>query len=410
MRCLLLGVVAVYWPAPSAAAELNDLQAAAIEAALAADQQQRLQQREPAAEAVDASTTQGGFSNAAVRVFQSLNPDISFIADFALSAFTTDTPLQLGAHDPQRTGFTFQQLEMAVSAAVDPYFRFDANIVFAEFGVEVEEAYGTTLALPAGLQARAGQFLTRFGRINATHPHSWLFMDQPLVIGKMFGAEGNRGVGIELSWLSPLPWYVEVLGSISDAAGEATARSFYGPTDLGVNDPRDFQFTTAIKQFFPLDDNWSLMWGLSAASGPNSTGQDNRSNLFGTDIYLKYRPITQGSYFILSLEAEGIVRLRQVPQERLTDFGSYTQLFSRFARRWGAAVRYEYVSGELNDYLDPEWTEARQRVSSNVTFWPTEFSRLRLQHNYDRPQWRDDFHAVMLNVEFVVGSHGAHRF
>ena len=55
---------------------------------------------------------------------------------------------------------------------VDPYFRFDSNLVFSQFGVEIEEAYATTLDLPANLQVRAGQFLTRFGRINATHPHA----------------------------------------------------------------------------------------------------------------------------------------------------------------------------------------------------------------------------------------------
>ena len=59
----------------------------------------------------------------------------------------------------------------------------------AEFGVEVEEAYLTTLALPANLQVRASQFLTRFGRLNSTHPHAWDFTDQPLVNGRFFGGE-----------------------------------------------------------------------------------------------------------------------------------------------------------------------------------------------------------------------------
>ena len=38
--------------------------------------------------------------------------------------------------------------------------------------VELEEAIMTTRSLPKGLQLKAGQFLTEFGRINPTHPHA----------------------------------------------------------------------------------------------------------------------------------------------------------------------------------------------------------------------------------------------
>lgn len=73
-------------------------------------------------------------------------------------------------------------------------------------GVEIEEVYATTTSLPANLQLRAGQFLTRFGRFNPTHPHTWDFVDQPLIIGNFFGPDGNRGVGAELSYLMSLPF------------------------------------------------------------------------------------------------------------------------------------------------------------------------------------------------------------
>ncbi len=343
--------------------------------------------------------------------FQSLNPDISLIADVALGYFSDDAPLMVGGHDPNKTGFTLQQLELAVSAAVDPYFRFDANIVFSQFGVEIEEVYATTLALPWNLQVRVGQFLTRFGRVNNTHPHTWAFVDQTLAIGKFFGGEGNRGLGLELSWLVPaLPWYVEIIGSATDAAGASTARSFFGGDDLGVGGIGDFQYTAAIKQFFPLSNNWSLFWGLSFAGGPNPTGRDNRSEIYGTDLYIKYRPITHGSYTIVSLQAEYLLRRRQVPDDVLMDHGMYANLFWRFSRRWAVAARYEFVTGVDNDYLDVAWAGDRHRASANIPFWPTEFSRLRLQYGYDVPEWRDGYHMVFLAMEFAVGAHGAHKF
>ncbi len=96
-----------------------------------------------------------------------MNPNISLIMDGAVAAFSSDQPLQSGNHDPKATGFTLQQVEMALNSNIDVYMRFDSNIVFSQFGVEIEEAYATTLSLPYDLQARAGQFLTRFGRANS---------------------------------------------------------------------------------------------------------------------------------------------------------------------------------------------------------------------------------------------------
>jgi len=210
-------------------------------------------------------------------VLQSLNPDLSLILDIALAGFSEESPPMMGGHDPKASGFSLQALELAASASVDPYFRFNANLVFSPEGVEVEEVYATTLALPWNLQLRAGQLLTRFGRINATHLHSWTFSDQVLVLGKFFGGEGNRGLGAELSVLLPLPWFVELVATASNAAGEGAARSFLGDSDRGVKGPGDLQYTAAVKQFFALGDDWSLAWGLSGAFGPNATAAGNRT-------------------------------------------------------------------------------------------------------------------------------------
>ncbi len=389
-------------PAPDGGLSPEDL--AAIEAALAADQSAA-----PAAPAAPAPRAAG---------MQSMNPDMSFIADLAFAYFSAEEPRMVGGHDPTQNGFTLQQLELSVGKPVDPYFRFDANIVFSLFGVEIEEVYATTLSLPGRLQLRAGQMLTRFGRSNATHPHAWNFVDQNLATGRVFGGEGNRGLGLELSWLAPLPWYVEFVGSWTGAAGESTARSFYGAEDGGWQSPLDFQSTLAIKQFFPLSPDLSLMWGLSAANGPNPTGLGNRTDVYGTDLYLKFRPITAESSTIVSLQAEALYRRMQVPEDIHSDLTASTELFWRISQRWGVAGRYEYgspttgLSGEVvTSTLDPEWIAVRQRGATSLTFWPSEFSRLRLQGEVDLAGWSDhpDW-AALAAFEFNVGAHGAHAF
>jgi hypothetical protein len=347
-----------------------------------------------------------------------LNPDIAVVADFAAAVFSDEEHLQTGAHDPADTGFNLQQLELSLGAAVDPYFRFDAFIVFGLFGVEVEEAYGTTTGLPERFQVRFGQFLTRFGRINATHPHSWDFVDQPFAIGRVFGAEGNRGLGIELSWLTPLPWYVELVGSVTRADGEASNRSFFGGVDLGVEGPADLLYVTALKQFFELSANWSLLWGVSAALGPNATGRSNRTDVYGTDLYLKYRPITRPSHSALKWQTEFLHRRVQTPETVLYDHSLYTQLVWGLDKRWAVGARYEWGSPSFNldgnravHFLDPEWTDHRHRVSGALSYLPTEFSRLRLQGSADLPGWRNEpIVAVFLAAELAVGAHGAHPF
>ena len=388
-----------------------ELDLAEIEAALAADAAALEESGAPPPEPAGKART---FAVAT----QSLNPDISFIADVALAWFSADEPMQGGGHDPSKNGFTLQGLGLSVRKTVDPYFEFDAAISFNRFGVGIEEIYATTLGLPLGLQVRAGQFLTCFGRINGTHMHTWDFVDQTLAVGRAFGVAGNRGLGVEASILMPFPWYFEVVASETMADGAATAISFFGGKDLGVKEPVDFQTTVAVKQFYPLGPDHSLFWGLSWANGPNSTGRRNRTEIYGSDLYYKWRPISRGGFAIVSLQAEVFWRRQQIPGDVLQDVTTYAQLFWRFAQRWGAGARYEYGSATTNmagekvaDPQNPAWILARHRAAAAITFWPTHFSRIRLQGSSNIPRWLDKPEwALMLAFEFNVGAHGAHAF
>ncbi|MBM3260441.1 MAG: zinc-regulated TonB-dependent outer membrane receptor [Candidatus Sericytochromatia bacterium] len=338
------------------------------------------------------------------------NPDLSFILDVAAAMFDTERGRQLGAHDPTEAGFNLQQLELSIGSAVDPFSRFDGNLVFSPFGVEIEEAYATTTALGSGLQLRAGQFLTRFGRANATHPHTWDFVDQPLWMGKFFGGEGNRGLGAEGSVLLPLPWYVEAVGSLTDARGASTNRSFLGTRLAPPRTPLDLLATGAVKQFFPLSRDWSLSAGISGATGPSALGARDRADLFGTDLYLRYRPLEAGDPTVVTVLLEGARRRRQGPGLLLEDTGWNLSAVWRFDFRWGVGLRHEEVSGLPGDPLDPAWLDMRRRTSAQITFWPSEFSRIRGQVSRDEGAGQAVGHAAMLAIETVIGAHGSHAF
>jgi len=345
---------------------------------------------------------------------QSMNPDLSLIFDTALGWFSDDDPEELGDHDPRRTGFTLQQLELHASASVDPFFRLDANLVFGEDGVEVEEAFATTTALPAGLQLRAGRFLARFGKRNGTHPHQWSFLDQPLVLGKFFGSDGGAGLGLEVSWLAPLPWYVELVGSAQGATGECCARSFYGDSDPSIHALDDFVYLIALKQFFDLSDDWALQWGLSAELGANSSARGNRTAIYGTDLFLRWKPTRGEAHRSVDLLVELLARTRQVPGDLLVDWGGFAELRWQLDAQWAIAARHELVTGLDDDPLDADWTGNRQRTALAIDFMPSHFGRLRLQGGADVQGWKSGADQVggfvMLGLEVGIGAHGAHAY
>lgn len=226
----------------------------------------------------------GGIAPAAI---QSMNPDISFTLDLA-GAWFSDEPDLLGGHDPHNFGFNLQGLELAVGSDVGPYFRFDSAIAFHLEGVEIEEVFASTLALPWQFQARLGQFNTQFGRHNPTHLHQWNFVDQPLVNGKFLGSEGLRGLGAEISrfalWVpGTFRWYL----AVQSISGEETGRSFV-PRSNEIDTFTDLTLSARAEEFVELSSDWDLLIGLSYANGRNKTGRDNRTEIYGADTYLKW--------------------------------------------------------------------------------------------------------------------------
>lgn len=380
-------------------AELTDAELAALADALARDATDEASSRPRGAE-----------RSTMAAIIQAIQPEFALTLDVS-AAWFSDTPMQMGGHDPYRTGFTFNQLEMSFAANVDPYFAFRANLVFSQFGVEIEEAYAQTTSLPGRLQFRAGQFLHRFGKLNATHLHAWHFLDQPLVNGKFLGSEGARGLGAEISWLAPTPFYLEFVGAVSHPEGSCCARSFDGDDHEEIRKFGDFLYLAAAKSTFAFGPSWSLSWGASALMGPNTSGPGNRSAIWGSDLYLRFKPVNSTRESAFSLQAEFMHRRRQAPDDLLIDNGFYGQAVWRIDRRWETGLRYEYVGGLEDDPLDEAWTQARHRVSAQGTFYPSHFSRVRVQGNYDNPTWRETpIWALMLGLEFNVGAHGAHTF
>lgn len=365
--------------------------------------------------------------------------------------------LQGGGHDPRKRGFTVQNVELSLMGAVDPYFTGEAHLIYfidpleGESVFELEEAFLTTTSLPYGLQLEAGQFFTEFGQINPRHPHQWEWQDQPIINTRLFGPDGIRGPGFRLGWLLPTPhifetpWFSELHFGMQNANGETMAsflasEEFYEERSLAgrpfvereVRKLKDLAYLSRWNNSWNVTDALTGGVGFSGLYGPNATGPNGDTWIYGMDMKWKWRPVNnfRGWPFFLwqtelmqrDFKADRFVddsnpdETVTLPGRTLHDWGLYTQLLYGFQYGWAAGLRYEYAGGSgesINGRKNDPFRSDRYRVSPLLAWHPTEFSRIRLQYNFDYAKHltgRKDAHSVWLGFEIMYGAHAAHTY
>ncbi|MBI4564210.1 MAG: hypothetical protein HY716_05910 [Planctomycetes bacterium] len=371
--------------------------------------------------------------------------------------------LQGGGHDPRKRGFTVQNIELSLAAAVDPYLTAETHLIYlldpeaGESVFELEEVFATTTALPWGFQLEMGHFFTEFGRINPQHPHQWDFQDQPVINTRLFGPDGLRGPGFRLGWLTPLPFFSELHFGMQNANGETMA-SFFGSDELFEERPTggrqfveqdvrsfsDLLYHLRANASHDLTDDITAVFGVSGLLGPNATGPEADTQIYGIDLKVKWRPaenfrgwpfvVWQTEFMLRRYEAaaqdfdpDGVPASGDefsVDRETLRDHGFYTFVLYGFSYGWVAGLRFERAdSGGASidpatgvDVTDADpFRDRRTRISSSIGWHPTEFSRVRLQYNLDKADHLDATdddigHSVWLGIEFFFGAHAAHKY
>jgi len=387
----------------------------------------------PAGSSLTAPITIGGGKN-----YMNISLDGLFALAYSSAADLHN--IEVGDHDPQQRGFNARNTELAFDGAVDPYFEGFANIVFKldndnETEVEVEEAFMQTTNLPYNLQLKAGQFFAAFGRLNPVHPHAWEFVDTPLVNGLFLGPDGLRGVGAQTSWTLPLPWYSQLIFASQNGRG-STGFSFRNPGDDGMFFDRittdrearglqDFVWIPRFENSFNLSDTQTVLAGVSGAFGSNETGANSRTQIYGADLLYKWKSShAEGGFPVLKWQTEFMYRRFQAGHgaddsfpvaETFHDWGMYSQVLWGFKKGWVAGIRGDYVHMQDSMFTDDLDRQSRWRLSANLTWYPTEFSKIRLQYNQDFLE--ENFflsgrqvESIFLQWEFILGAHGAHKF
>jgi hypothetical protein len=159
---------------------------------------------------------------------------------------------------------------------------------------------------------------------------------------------------------------------------------------------------------------------LTDSAAPNTQFTGN-SILYGVELTYKWKPSKKESFILQSeylyRSQRGDLSAYTVPVtdslKRLQD-GIYVQGIYQW-QRWRFGARYDHL-GLFQDTVilggeKINYDQNLYRMTGSLEFNPTEFSRIRLQYNYDRSDPNQKVNQeLFLQLILAVGAHGAHPF
>ena len=324
------------------------------------------------------------------------NPNMSVIGNF----------LGFVGHNPvdNQPSLQLKESEIGLQAIVDPYARAD---FFVSFGsqtgdVGIEEGYVTFLTVPGDFLVKVGKMKAAFGKVNTEHAHVRQYADTPLVMLNLLGSEdGIEDSGISVSRLIPMPSQIFL---------EATAQLFRGTSEnvLEAHTRNDVEPLFHLKAYRDLSESTNLEVGGSWTRGNGVDGPDLHTTLTGVDVTFRWKPLQQGLYRSVLVRGEWMHSERDTaagPTVRAD--GWYLLGQYQLGRRWFVGYRHDE-----SDHADDAALHDRGD-SAILTFWPSEFSQLRAQlrrNRYEQPGGPVTATELLVQLQFVIGAHGAHPF
>ena len=313
-----------------------------------------------------------------------LNPAISLIPDFTFSA----------GNDPlwkEAEALNVREVEVAFSAAIDPYARASAALSLEDGEFSAEEVYASFPALPGGFSAKLGKFYLDFGKTNGQHLHTWFQADKPLALRDFLGEEPFSGTGLSLNRVLPTAW-------ASDLTLEVT-----GGKNEGVFGGRrsDLAYLLAWRNYWDLSDASNLEVQLSAIQGRNE--ERKRTTLGNLAVTWRYRSDLS--------RREGLMWRTEILREHyrtedglLHANGAFSFVDWQFRRGWFFGVRGDYAEHPLN----PQ--EHDKGGALVLTWYPSEYQKLRMQVQRTSYAGIGSKNAMVFEYGFSLGPHGAHPF
>lgn len=334
-----------------------------------------------------------------------LNPEISLTGDFVGSLASSDEEGEAG-------GVTAvpREFELSIQSALDPYTRMKFFLAHHEDlfvaglgeagdhghghggeeepagGFEVEEGYLYWVGLPAGVGLKAGRFRQQIGLYNRWHTHALFEVDRPLALTTFLGEDGliQTGVGLTLPSVSAGPSTQTVY--LEAARGENGAL-FEGSDELS--------WLGRLQSFWDLGPDAFLQLGTTGVYGENDA-EALTSRLLSFDLYFRWSPSGRSLYRDLQVKSAWYLVDRDEAGISEAGDGGYLQANYRMNRRWHVGVRGDYVD---------RFGEEIYGLSPHLTWWQSEWVRLRLQYAWRKPADHEAGHTFMLQTVWAVGPH-----
>jgi hypothetical protein len=326
-----------------------------------------------------------GNASALSKIF---NPDMAVIANFVGAAGQNKVDPLPALH--------LNEAEVSFQAIVDPYARADFFLAAKPNGLEVEEGFLTFTSLPGGLLMKVGKTKAQFGKVNTMHSHTQPWVDAPLPMQNLLGGEeglNDSGISVSKLILNPV-LYLEATGEVYD--GDNAVFKSYKRSDLA--------YVGRLRGYRDVTEGINLDVGTSVAYGHNDAGPDSKTQIFGIDATLRYRPLRRAIYKRFMGRTELFWSRREQPALNVNAFGAYVSGDYQFARRWFAGARYDFSDRA---------TDASLRDKSGsllVTYWPSEFSQIRTQYRRTLYAEGPRSNELLFQFLFSIGAHGAHVF
>lgn len=346
---------------------------------------------------------------------------------------------------PAGADFNLRSAELFVAAEVDPFTRAYATINASadaagndEATLRVEEAAIVTTRLPYNLTARGGRFFANFGTLAPRHNHDLPFVDRPPSLDTFVGGESQTN-GVEVSWLAPTSFYLRVTGAVGNKLG--------GDTRNGVpaNQSRPIKGLTylgRLQTYYDINDDHNIEVGASVAETPDAddasvppTGKFER-RLVGMDFKYRWFPLGSGLRQSLTVAGEVLHDLGEADPvnggprrdmfgnpSRRGVWGGYAYAEYRLSKEWRPGFRFDYFqlqsepllvtnpgTGLFGSTRNATGSRTDNRTwSPYLTWYPSEFQRLRLQYNRADRGNANDVNEFFLQWTVFLGSH-SHGF
>jgi hypothetical protein len=336
--------------------------------------------------------------------------DMGIVGDF-VGDFTSSRveKAQAGTFPGLENRFFPREVEVSFFGQIDPYARGEVRVEAGEefengerkFNLSLAEANLTLLTLPVGTQAKLGLMRNRFGLSNEIHEHDLPQTDRPNVMRRFLGEEGLVETGAELTWVAPLPVYLEGL-----------VGAFNGDNDVIAGTGRFSSplVTGRVRTFFETEHLGALQVGMSAATG--QVPDAGRTALLGWDAKYKYTP-AGWRHALWTLAGEALYFNQEVTSEdgesqRQARWGFYTYAEVRPWERWAGGLRFDWT--QFPNTTGQEWA-----LEPYVSFMPSEFLRFRLAYKYTNTPGGGTggpgaANEVLFQASFILGAHPAHPF